>query len=332
MTLDSPLPYITPLQQMVSSCTGALITSFLTTPFDVVRVRLQAQQQAAWVKPCYLMDCRCLDGVSLCYVTSEGRSHFPRFNGTIDALLKIAKFEGITSWWKGLSPTLLMAVPSTVIYYTSYDQLKVTFGFKQERKNIVAPIFAGSVSRAVAVVCVTPIELLRTKLQSRQSYSYNQLWSVVLSAVQKEGILSLWRGVFPTLLRDVPFSICYWVNYEYLKHELQLNQLLSRHSSLVPFIAGSFSGAVAALLTNPLDVVKTHIQVGLGESRSSHVRQLGNGTLFHVLRNVISVHGVFGLYAGLVPRIAKIAPACAIMISTYESFKDYFTEQNRFNR
>lgn len=331
-SVDSPLPlYITPLQQMVSSCTGALITSFLTTPFDVVRVRLQAQQQAALVKPCYLMDCRCLDGVSLCYVTSEGRSHFPRFNGTIDALLKIAKFEGLTSWWKGLSPTLLMAVPSTVIYYTFYDQLKVTFGFKPEQKNLIAPIFAGSLSRTVAVVCVTPLELLRTKVQSRQSSSYRQVLNVVTAAVQNEGILSLWRGLFPTLLRDVPFSICYWVSYEYIKQELQLSQLLSQHSTFVPFIAGSFSGVVAALLTNPLDVVKTHMQVGLGESQYSHVRQLGNGTLFHVLRNVISGHGIFGLYAGLVPRIAKIAPACAIMISTYESFKDYFTEQNRFN-
>ena len=36
---------ITPLQQMVSSCVGALATSLLMTPLDVVKTRLQAQSQ-----------------------------------------------------------------------------------------------------------------------------------------------------------------------------------------------------------------------------------------------------------------------------------------------
>lgn len=324
-----PFQYVTPLQQIISSCTGALLTSLLTTPFDVVRVRLQAQQQAAMSKPCYLMDCRCLDGVSLCYVTPEGnRSHFLRFNGTLDALLKMARFEGIKSWWKGLSPTLLMAIPATVIYYTSYDQLKVLFGFQPNKKNILVPVFAGSLSRIVAVTCVTPIELLRTKIQSRQSYTYGQVLRVIQTTVQNEGIFTLWRGLFPMLLRDVPFSIFYWVGYEYLKHELLSTQFGHDYSSFVPLLAGSVSGASAAVLTNPLDVVKTHMQVSLGESLKGQLRQMGNGSLYGVMQKVVSKHGIIGLYAGLAPRVAKIAPACAIMISSYEAFKKYFTEKN----
>ena len=321
---------ITPLQQIMSSCTGALLTSLLTTPFDVVRVRLQAQQQTAMIKPCYLMDCRCLDGVSLCYVSPEGyRSHFPRFNGTVDALWKIARLEGLRSWWKGLSPTLLMAVPSTVIYYTSYDQLKVIFGFQPKQRNFLAPVFAGSLARTVAVVVITPLELLRTKIQSRHNYSYVQVISALRTAIHNEGLLSLWRGLFPTLLRDVPFTIFYWVGYEYLKHELLSNQQDQQYSALVPFISGSISGAAAAVLTNPLDVVKTHMQVGLGESLEGHARELGKGSLFDVMRKVVAEYGVVGLYAGLIPRVAKIAPACAIMITSYESFKEYFTDYNR---
>lgn len=321
---------ITPLQQIISSCTGALLTSLLTTPFDVVRIRLQAQQQAALAKPCFLMDCRCLDGVSLCYVTPEGnRNHFPKFNNTADALLKMARFEGIGSWWKGLSPTLLMAVPATVVYYTSYDQLKILFGFQPKQSNILAPMFAGSLSRTVAVIGVTPLELLRTKIQSRQNYSYGQVWSVVQTATRSDGFFSLWRGLFPMLLRDVPFSIFYWVGYEYLKYEL-ISCRFDPH--IVPFIAGSISGASAAVLTNPLDVVKTHMQVSLGESEKGQVKRLGHGSLQDVMQKVVSEYGIIGLYAGLTPRIAKIAPACAIMISSYEAFKNYFTEQNRKHR
>ena len=46
------------------------------------------------------------------------------FNGTLDAFVKIGKTEGISSLWSGLSPTLVLAVPTTMIYFTAYEQLK----------------------------------------------------------------------------------------------------------------------------------------------------------------------------------------------------------------
>ncbi len=251
---------ITPGQQMISSCSGALATAFLTTPFDVIKVRLQAQQQAVIGKPCYLLECTCLDGVTLCTVTPDG-SHVrsTRFSGTLDAFLKIAKIEGIGSWWKGLSPTILMAVPATMIYYTGYDQLKVMFGFREGHWNILAPALAGSIARTTAVTVVCPIELIRTKLQSRQGYNNREVVAVVRSAIQQNGILRLWRGLSPMLLRDVPFSVLYWISYEQTK--MQLSLLNMNSTFLVPFLAGAISGTVSAIITNPLDVVKTHMQV-----------------------------------------------------------------------
>ncbi len=318
---------ITPGQQILSSCSGALLTSLLTTPFDVVRVRLQAQQQ---VRSCYLMECRCLDGVALCHITPEGKHmHSPRFTGTVDAFFKIARLEGVRSWWKGLSPTLIMAVPATVIYYTSYDQLKVKFGFKPEQMNLLAPLFAGSIGRTMAVTVICPVELLRTKLQSSQGYTYRRLVEVIRTAVRQNGFRSLWRGLSPMLLRDVPFSICYWVGYEFFK--LKLSHVIShQYFSLLPFMAGSMSGAIAAVLTNPLDVAKTHMQVEIGESfgKLSAGRRLGAGSFVAVMRKVVCEHGFLGLYAGMVPRIAKVSPACAIMIGSYETCKSYFAERN----
>ena len=34
--------------------------------------------------------------------------------------------------------------------------------------------------------------------------------------------------------------------------------------------------------------------------------------------------GLGALFAGVVPRVAKVAPSCAIMISTYEFGKSFF--------
>ena len=320
---------VTPVQQVISSCSGALLTSLLTTPFDVVKVRLQAQQNSALLKPCYIMDCRAaLDGVCICTTIPNLTHNGPRpihFSGTYDAFVKLARQEGVTAWWKGLSPTLAMSIPTTVIYYTTYDQLKVTLGFREGERNIVAPLVTGSSSRALAVTVICPLELVRTKVQSRGGYSYRELFSIIRTAVARNGVLSLWRGLSPMLLRDVPFSMCYWIGYEELKRQMR-TALGPQYFTVIPFLAASISGCTAAILTNPLDVVKTHMQVELGES--SRV-SLGAGSMLTVLRNVVAEHGIVGLYAGLAPRCAKIGPACAIMLGSYEAGKNFFAEYNQ---
>lgn len=44
-----------------------------------------------------------------------------------------------------------------------------------------------------------------------------EIKEVLRTLIQQSGIAGLWKGVFPTLLRDVPFSAIYWMNYESLK-------------------------------------------------------------------------------------------------------------------
>lgn len=56
-----------------------------------------------------------------------------------------------------------------------------------------------------AVTVISPLELIRTKMQSRR-LSYGELRVCIRSAVAQDGLLSLWRGWGPTVLRDVPFS------------------------------------------------------------------------------------------------------------------------------
>lgn len=56
-----------------------------------------------------------------------------------------------------------------------------------------------------AVTVISPLELIRTKMQSRQ-LSYHELRVCIQSSVAQDGWLSLWRGWGPTVLRDVPFS------------------------------------------------------------------------------------------------------------------------------
>lgn len=319
-------------QQMASSCVGSLLVSVFMTPLDVVKVRLQAQERF-FSKKCFLYS----NGFANPLLGNASRNpmalhtmeeicncrwyHRPKFyNGTIDAMFKISKAEGITSLWSGLIPALLLAVPMTVTYFTAYDQFKG--GIKKIKGGEVladqawVSLSCGALARVWAVTMVSPLELVRTKMQS-QKMGFGEVRQVLSETVKSQGVVGLWRGYSATLLRDVPFSALYWPCYEYLKPQT--------YNFQETFLAGAMSGTLASVLTHPMDVVKTRLQIELGDKMSSAVAKSN----FTVAMEMISTEGLVGLFTGLVPRIVKVAPACAIMISSYEHGKRFFSKRNK---
>ncbi|KAF6086831.1 solute carrier family 25 member 40 [Phyllostomus discolor] len=258
-----PTVKVTPLQQMLASCTGAILTSLMVTPLDVVKIRLQAQSRPFFKGKCFIYSNGLMD--HLCVCEEEGNKAWYKkpgfFQGTSDAFLKIIRNEGIKSLWSGLPPTLVMAVPATVIYFTCYDQLTALLRSKLGENESRIPIVAGIVARFGAVTVISPLELIRTNMQSKK-FSYKELHQFVSKKISEDGWISLWRGWAPTLFRDVPFS--------------------------VPEPTSTWA----------------------------------------IMKNIVAKNGFSGLFTGLIPRLVKIAPACAIMISTYELGKDFFQKQN----
>ncbi|KAG7251772.1 hypothetical protein CRUP_035682 [Coryphaenoides rupestris] len=153
--------------------------------------------------------------------------------------------------------------------------------------------------------CLRPLELVRTKMQSRKT-----------------------NGWGPTVLRDVPFSALYWFNYELVKARLHEQQQQHLTNFSISFAAGAISGSVAAILTLPFDVVKTRRQIQLGEMETLGVPLARTSSTWHILKDIWTESGHRGLFAGFLPRVIKVAPACAIMISSYEFGKAFFQEMN----
>ncbi|XP_005998556.1 probable mitochondrial glutathione transporter SLC25A40 [Latimeria chalumnae] len=320
---------ITPVQQIIVSSSGALLTSLFVTPLDVVKIRLQAQNKPLYKGNCFvycngLMDhlCFCDNGNSKVWYKAPSR-----FQGTLDAFIQIIRKEGIKSLWSGLPPTLVMAVPATVVYFTSYDRLRDFLMYKLENYANVAPLLAGAIARLGAVTLISPLELIRTKMQSRQ-LSYSELHQCIHNAVAKNGWLSLWRGWGPTVLRDVPFSAMYWYNYEQGKKWLCKRSGTAETTFAINFTSGAVSGSIAAIVTLPFDVVKTRRQIELGELEALNITTKKSSSTWIMMNRIIVENGFTGLFTGLMPRLIKVAPACAIMISTYEFGKSFFYKLN----
>lgn len=183
----------------------------------------------------------------------------------------------------------------------------------------LVPLTAGILARSLVAAITSPLELIRTNLQSTPlSPSNPHTLRSVLSSVRQlahtQGIHHLWRGLGPTLWRDVPFSGLYWASYEGLKAQFERR---GKTGAGVAFACGALSGSTAALVTSPFDVLKTRRQALVMSARTG----AGTGEVtrtFPLLLQVLRNEGVPALFAGLSPRMAKIAPACGIMIASFE--------------
>lgn len=325
-------------QKMLSAVTGSILTSLLVTPLDVVRVRLQSQETVPATPASQLQPrlfngttlgqfrdlppnmgisacCRevfwmnnkapfCVAGPTMAPINPADVScaieevERRTINSTWDGLRKIAQNEGPRTLWRGLSPTLVMAVPANVIYFAGYDWLRTAQAspLRQHLSDAYIPLGAGATARVLAAMVVSPIEMFRTRMQAANHTAtaaghFRETMDGLRDMVASQGTLSLWRGLTLTLWRDVPFSAIYWWGYEATRNlltdrrgrrEAQIDgldfrigtgeervrrrsrsksQSNHRETLVDSFIAGAASGAVAAFVTTPFDVGKTRQQI-----------------------------------------------------------------------
>lgn len=135
--------------------------------------------------------------------------------------------------------------------------------------------------------------------------------------------------VTPTDAVNCGFVGIYWFHYETFKKAILARHQTTELPIVWAFASGAAAGSIAGIATLPFDVVKTHRQIELGEQLSlkPHVKKDSKDTLT-LLINLYRKRGLRALFSGVAPRIAKVAPSCAIMISSYEFFKSYFLKKN----
>ncbi|KZW02013.1 mitochondrial carrier [Exidia glandulosa HHB12029] len=337
----------------IAAATGATLTVLTMTPFDVVKTRLQTQPPPPpaplFVHPptpskcCQPTGAPCVRSMStyarplleneLVCVWDHGHMRAERVNGFGDALLKVWRIEGVRGLWKGVGTSFVISVPSATFYMLTYDHLlRSVLPSLSFIPPAVTPMIAGVTARTFITSAVSPLELLRTNLQSTpvspsNPHTLRSVLRSVRSLVAERGASSLWRGLGPTLWRDVPFSGIYWATYEKLKKEL-LDRGFT--GAKVSFACGVTAGSTAAIVTSPFDVLKTRRQALLMSSAmtasSGGVRP--PSATFPLLAQIVRTEGVAALYAGLTPRMAKIAPACGIMIACYDGVGGFLSRKN----
>jgi len=134
--------------------------------------------------------------------------------------------------------------------------------------------------------------------------------SIVRSILRSNGVAGLYRGFGITLISYLPGSSIWWGSYGGAR------ACLSRSLPGMPdpgstLLAATWAAGCTVLATNPLDTLKTRVQLDQGTSPSlaAHVRTL------------YEAEGVRGMYRGVLPRAMHLTIWGGCIIMLYEELK-----------
>lgn len=209
------------------------------------------------------------------------------------------KLLNARKFWIGLTPSLLRAVPGAAFYFASVDYLKNTsllshsdFGGPNQ---ILHSLLIGVLSRSMADVATHPLNLVKTRYES-ENFKYKSILSAFKSIFRQEGIRGLFKGLLPTLLRDISYSGTYYPLYTQTKLFVKQNKFFPKEQESAYFaLCALISSTITCALTQPPDVIRSYMQLSCKNDKS----------FLKTAAEIYSKNGLRGFFAGFLPRSTR---------------------------
>ena len=158
--------------------------------------------------------------------------------------------------YSGLAGNIAGVIPASALFMGVYEPVKkrmVAEGFSPFAAQFSAATLAGTAASLVRV----PTEVVKQRMQTGQ---FTSAIAAVRAIVAKEGVRKgLYAGYGSFMLRDLPFDAIEFVAYEQMRLAYRA---LVRGRELHPAetsACGAVAGVTTAVLTTPLDVIKTRL-------------------------------------------------------------------------
>jgi len=227
---------------LAGTCAG-ITGKIIEYPFDTVKVRLQTQN----------------------FVKSS--SDAVQFNGALDCLRKTVANEGFAGLYKGLLSPLIGAAGENMMSFVLFDQVKMHYINATNSTAGTVPMryifFAGGVAGFGTTLVLTPVELVKCRLQIQQSSAeaaYSGVMDCAKTVFKEEGIRGLFRGGLSTMAREVPGNALWFGTYETLiRSMLRDNQSREEVGTMKTILAGGCAGGMYWLVPYPFDSIKSYM-------------------------------------------------------------------------
>lgn len=262
----------------------------------------------------------------------------------ISAAKMVWDVAGPAGFYRGVGITVVGAVPGVGLYLSSYNwvssrlQQEVRRRCEQQGWGLHAAVsfISGILAEAFSCLVWVPIDVSKERMQTQPPSlpgRYSGSWNAVKTIIQREGFLSLYKGYLSTLCSFGPFSGVYFVFYEFFTVVVRSLLAGSRDEVrmlVAPLLAGCGATAMACMCTNPLELVKTRLQVQrmiLSKSNTDRLFSYSYKGLVHGIGCIVATDGWTALWRGTGSRIAFQAPNAAMTMMLYEYFLSKLKEK-----
>merc|ERR1712013_670104 len=152
------------------------------------------------------------------------------YSSVFNAIARIYKEEGLTTLWRGATPTMARAMVVNAAQLATYSQAKqaiLNSGYIQD--GIFCHFVASMISGLVTTIASMPVDIMKTRLQSMKYVDgvpeYKGAGDVLAKVIKNEGFFSLWKGFTPYYFRLGPHTVLTFIfleqaNMAYKKHIL----------------------------------------------------------------------------------------------------------------
>lgn len=268
-------------------------------PFDTIKVRLQYSQSFQQ----------------------------PLYNSAFHAITKTYKDEGlIRGFYKGMKAPLFGAAMEASCLFFSYNlaqnAIKTVQGKSLEDDlRISEKLICGAISGICTSFILTPIELLKCKLQVenlkniKNKNNHNSIMKIAKKLYNKDGIKSFFKGQMATLVRECGGSMAWFGNYEIVMHYYASKSddpKNYKHKVHELMLAGASAGIGYNCTLFPVDTVKSIMQAN----------DKSGLTFMNVSRQIFKRNGIRGFYSGMGVTMIKTIPTSALMFLVYEKLKE----------
>lgn len=154
------------------------------------------------------------------------------------------------------------------------------------------------------------------KLESNKNKPFKHIGAFKLTQniIKNDGLTAMFKGLTPTLLREMPGYFFFFGGYEGTRELLRKEgQSKDQIGLLRTMVAGAVGGIIFWVVIFPADVIKSRVQV---DSKIS-------GNTFIIAKTIFKNEGVMALYNGLLPTVCRTIPATAVLFATYEYTKKF---------
>ncbi|KAM9894658.1 hypothetical protein OXX79_008556 [Metschnikowia pulcherrima] len=289
--------------EMVSGLFAGLSNTIITQPLDLLKVRLQLSSKPS-SRPFELL--RSVVG----QIHQDALKAYHSQHGKRPFSVLLAQ-----QYYRGVGPNLLGNVSAWSLYFTLYAEFKRTLA---DEDGSVSYFGASALAGATSAVITNPIWLLKTRIlstSSQQEHSYRSVLDGVKQIVEKEGILTFWRGTIPSLFSVFQASLQFTF-YDHTK-DYFIRSSGSQDLSAAQYIFASVvSKTISMTLLYPTQVIRSRIQ--------SYNFENENRSIINVTKKIWhSEKSLKGFYRGLSTNILRVLPSTCITFLTYETTKKY---------